>query len=46
MRNNKTPFLSATLTASIKGYQRFFSAFTFSSCRFYPTCSNYALWLL
>ncbi|WP_120913877.1 membrane protein insertion efficiency factor YidD [Helicobacter pylori] len=46
MRNNKTPFLSAIFTASIRGYQRFFSAFTPSSCRFYPTCSNYALWLL
>ncbi|GHQ60510.1 putative membrane protein insertion efficiency factor [Helicobacter pylori] len=46
MRNNKTPFLSAIFTALIRGYQRFFSAFTFSSCRFYPTCSNYALWLL
>ncbi|ADU85327.1 membrane protein insertion efficiency factor YidD [Helicobacter pylori] len=46
MRNHKMPFLNAIFIALVKGYQRFFSAFTFSSCRFYPTCSNYALWLL
>ncbi|AFI05194.1 membrane protein insertion efficiency factor YidD [Helicobacter cetorum] len=46
MQNDKTPFLSVILTTLIKCYQRFFSVFKLSSCRFYPTCSNYALWLL
>lgn len=30
----------------IRFYQRFISAFTFGSCRFYPTCSEYAVWQL
>ena len=28
----------------IKFYQKFISRFTYGSCRFYPTCSEYALW--
>ena len=25
-------------------YQRFISIFSYGSCRFYPTCSNYCIW--
>ena len=25
-------------------YQKFISRYTYSSCRFYPTCSEYAVW--
>ncbi len=25
-------------------YQRFFTLFSFGSCRFYPTCSEYSRW--
>jgi putative membrane protein insertion efficiency factor len=28
----------------IKFYQKFISRYTYGSCRFYPTCSEYALW--
>ncbi|ADY73272.1 UPF0161 protein yidD [Desulfurobacterium thermolithotrophum DSM 11699] len=27
----------------IRGYQKFFSPFLPASCRYYPTCSNYAV---
>jgi putative membrane protein insertion efficiency factor len=30
----------------IKFYQRYLSVISFGSCRYYPTCSNYALWQL
>ncbi len=30
----------------VKFYQRYISRYTSSSCRYYPTCSNYALWQL
>ncbi|MDR0580149.1 MAG: membrane protein insertion efficiency factor YidD [Campylobacteraceae bacterium] len=29
----------------LKLYQRFFTIFSFGSCRYYPTCSEYAKWL-
>ncbi|MGM0518674.1 MAG: membrane protein insertion efficiency factor YidD [Campylobacterota bacterium] len=28
----------------IKFYQRYLSIISFGSCRYYPTCSQYALW--
>lgn len=28
----------------IKFYTRFLSIFSFGSCRYYPTCSQYAIW--
>jgi len=28
----------------IRFYQRYLSVISFGSCRYYPTCSNYALW--
>ena len=28
----------------IKFYQKFISRFTYGSCRFYPSCSEYAIW--
>lgn len=30
----------------IKFYQRYLSVISFGSCRYYPTCSQYALWQL
>ena len=36
-------FLSIPVVVLIKLYQRFLSPMLGSSCRFYPTCSNYAL---
>ncbi|MBP7712666.1 MAG: membrane protein insertion efficiency factor YidD [Gammaproteobacteria bacterium] len=35
--------LQPVLRALIRGYQRFLSPFFGSQCRFYPTCSAYAL---
>ncbi|MDR0467829.1 MAG: membrane protein insertion efficiency factor YidD [Campylobacteraceae bacterium] len=29
---------------NLKIYQRFFTLFSFGSCRYYPTCSEYAKW--
>jgi putative membrane protein insertion efficiency factor len=28
----------------LKLYQKFFTLFSFGSCRYYPTCSEYAKW--
>lgn len=28
----------------LKGYQKFFTLLSFGSCRYYPTCSEYAKW--
>ena len=28
----------------LKVYQRFFTLFSYGSCRYYPTCSEYARW--
>ena len=36
-------FLTVPIFVLIKLYQRFLSPMLGSSCRFYPTCSNYAL---
>ena len=36
-------FLAIPVVVLIKLYQRFLSPMLGSSCRFYPTCSNYAL---
>ena len=36
-------FLAVTIVVLIKLYQRFLSPMLGGSCRFYPTCSNYAL---
>lgn len=30
----------------IRIYQKFFSVFSYGSCRYYPTCSQYAIWQL
>ncbi|MCP4971040.1 MAG: membrane protein insertion efficiency factor YidD [Arcobacter sp.] len=30
----------------LKFYQRYLSVISFGSCRYYPTCSNYAIWQL
>ncbi|QKJ23916.1 membrane protein insertion efficiency factor YidD [Poseidonibacter lekithochrous] len=30
----------------IRFYQRYLSVISFGSCRYYPTCSQYALWQL
>lgn len=35
--------ISYLLSGLIKFYQKFISPLTIGSCRFYPTCSNYAL---
>jgi hypothetical protein len=35
--------LAAALSLLIQAYQRFLSPFTGASCRFYPSCSQYAL---
>lgn len=32
--------------ALIRFYQRYLSIISFGSCRYYPTCSQYALWQL
>ncbi|MDR2099745.1 MAG: membrane protein insertion efficiency factor YidD [Campylobacteraceae bacterium] len=29
----------------LRVYQKFFTLFSFGSCRYYPTCSEYAKWL-
>ncbi len=36
-------FVSSSLIAVIRFYQRYISIFTKPSCRFYPTCSNYSI---
>lgn len=28
----------------LKAYQKFFTLFSYGSCRYYPTCSEYARW--
>ena len=40
-KNNSTPQIVAI--TFIKGYQRFLSPVLGSNCRFYPTCSCYAI---
>jgi len=40
-KNNSTPQIVAI--TFIKGYQRFLSPLLGSNCRFYPTCSCYAI---
>ncbi|OMH40552.1 membrane protein insertion efficiency factor YidD [Desulfurobacterium indicum] len=35
--------LKALMISVIKGYKRFVSPFLPKSCRFYPTCSDYAI---
>lgn len=35
--------IKRTLLLLIRGYQRFVSPFTPPRCRFYPTCSHYAV---
>ncbi|WP_394952203.1 membrane protein insertion efficiency factor YidD [uncultured Helicobacter sp.] len=37
--------LSALVRLAIRGYQKSFSVFFGRQCRFYPSCSHYALWL-
>lgn len=32
--------------AIVRLYQKFFSPLSVGACRFYPSCSEYALWLL
>ncbi len=36
-------FLSKILIFFIKGYRKFISPFTLPSCRYLPTCSDYAI---
>lgn len=38
--------LNHTFIAGIKLYQRFISPLLGRNCRYYPSCSNYAFWLL
>ena len=40
-KNNSTP--QNLVITSIKGYQRLISPLLGSNCRFYPTCSTYAI---
>ena len=35
--------IARLLIATIRGYQRFVSRWTRPRCRFYPTCSQYAV---
>ncbi|WP_104713331.1 membrane protein insertion efficiency factor YidD [Helicobacter cetorum] len=46
MQNHRMSSLNTLLSLTIKGYQRLFSILKPPTCRFYPTCSHYALWLL
>ncbi|WP_104747448.1 membrane protein insertion efficiency factor YidD [Helicobacter cetorum] len=46
MQNHKMSFLNVVLSVSVRFYQRFLSVLKPRTCRFYPSCSNYALWLL
>ena len=36
--------MSRILRLLIRFYQKYISAFTPGSCRYYPTCSEYAMW--
>ena len=36
--------MKAFLSYIIRIYQRYFSVISFGSCRYYPSCSNYAKW--
>ena len=38
-------WLSSLVRLAIIGYQKSFSVFLGRQCRFYPSCSHYALWL-
>ncbi|MDR1452242.1 MAG: membrane protein insertion efficiency factor YidD [Helicobacteraceae bacterium] len=42
----QAPLINRPFWYIIKCYQIVFSPFLGRSCRFYPSCSNYALWLL
>jgi putative membrane protein insertion efficiency factor len=42
----KMPLINRPFWLLTRFYQIVFSPFIGRSCRFYPTCSNYALWLL
>ena len=41
MDNEKTKFIPLLI---IKFYQKFLTIFSFGSCRYHPTCSEYAVW--
>lgn len=36
--------MSKILLVLLKIYQKFFTLFSYGSCRYYPTCSEYAKW--
>lgn len=38
--------MKVVLKLLIKFYQKYLSIFSHGSCRYYPTCSNYAIWQL
>ncbi|MDR2152492.1 MAG: membrane protein insertion efficiency factor YidD [Helicobacteraceae bacterium] len=42
----QTPLLNRPFRSLVRLYQIVFSPFFGRSCRFYPSCSNYALWVL
>lgn len=42
----KLKFLSFALKSLVVLYQKFLSFFSVGACRYYPSCSNYALWIL
>ena len=43
MVTNTSKLMSAGLIVLISGYQRFISPLLGPRCRFYPTCSSYAI---
>ena len=38
--------IRSILLTVLKIYQKFFTLFSYGSCRYYPTCSEYAKWKL
>ncbi len=42
MHSKKTSLLRALLLKLLWSYQKFFTLFSYGSCRYYPTCSEYA----
>lgn len=38
--------LKSSLIFMLKGYQKLISPFIYNNCRYYPSCSHYAFWLL
>ncbi|WP_300948707.1 membrane protein insertion efficiency factor YidD, partial [uncultured Helicobacter sp.] len=38
--------MSGVFIWSVRFYQKYLSAFSVGACRYYPSCSQYTLWLL